>query len=100
MGKFEKLSLQEMIDTREHTIKEMRSLNDGCTGEDGTVREFTGDEEVKYRAMGDDVKELTALISKCKRENELKGFTSDLPLPQPQQENRGDKRMEEFHLNN
>ena len=96
MGKFEKLSLQEMIDTREHTIKEMRSLNDGCTGEDGTVREFTGDEEVKYRAMGDDVKDLTALISKCKRENELKGFTSDLPLPQPQQENRGDRRMEEF----
>ena len=96
MGKFEKLSLQEMIDTREHTIKEMRSLNDGCTGEDGTVREFTGDEEVKYRAMGGDVKDLTALISKCKRENELKGFTSDLPLPQPQQENRGDRRMEEF----
>lgn len=93
--KFDKLTLQEKIDTREHTIKEMRSLHEGCKDEEGNVRAFTGDEDVKYRAMADDVKELTNLIANEKRELELKGFTTEIPVSKPQ-ERGADRHMEEF----
>lgn len=80
---FDKLSLREKIDTRENIIKQMRSLNDGCTDEQGNVRAFTAEEEGKYKGMGEDVRTLTALIAKEKRELEMKGFTENIPLPEP-----------------
>lgn len=84
MKEFEKLSLQEKIDVREHTIKEMRTLNDGCKDEKGEVRAFTAEEDSKYKAMSEDVRKLTDLIAKEKRELELKGFTSSVPFANPE----------------
>lgn len=81
---FEKLSLREKIDTRENIIKQMRSLNDGCRDEQGNVRAFTAEEDGKYKGMSEDVRSLTALIAKEKRELEMKGFTDRIPLPEPE----------------
>ncbi len=95
MNEFEKLSLQEKIDVREHTIKEMRTLNDGCKDENGEIRAFTAEEDSKYKAMAKDVRALTDLIAKEKRELELKGFTSSLPPANPEN-GKGDSAIEAF----
>ena len=95
MKEFEKLSLQEKIDVREHTIKEMRSLNDGCKDEKGEVRSFTAEEDAKYKAMSDDVSKLTGLIAKEKRELELKGFTDSIPVGNPEPSKK-DSALENF----
>lgn len=92
---FDKLSLREKIDTRENIIKQMRSLNDGCKDEKGEVRSFTAEEEGKYKGMSEDVRKLTDLIAKEKRELELKGFTASLPAPEPAAR-RQDDRMAAF----
>ncbi|MCR5621408.1 MAG: phage major capsid protein [Treponema sp.] len=92
---FDKLSLREKIDTRENIIKQMRSLNDGCKDEKGEVRSFTAEEEGKYKGMSEDVRRLTDLISKEKRELELKGFTDTLPAPEPEARKQ-DGRMAAF----
>lgn len=92
---FDKLSLREKIDTRENIIKQMRSLNDGCKDEKGEVRSFTAEEEGKYKGMSEDVRKLTDLIAKEKRELELKGFTDSLPTPEPEARKQ-DGRMAAF----
>lgn len=90
-----KLSFQEKIDTREHLIKEARAMNDACKNENGEIRSFTGDEDVKYKAMMEDVRALTAAISAERREQELGGFSQQAPVSNP--ENRGkNERLEEF----
>lgn len=88
---FDKLSLREKIDTRENIIKQMRSLNDGCKDEKGEVRSFTAEEEGKYKGMSEDVRKLTGLIAKEKRELELKGFTDSLPAPEPAARKQDDR---------
>ncbi|MBQ7168008.1 MAG: phage major capsid protein [Treponema sp.] len=88
---FDKLSLREKIDTRENIIKQMRSLNDGCKDEKGEVRSFTAEEEGKYKGMSEDVRKLTDLIAKEKRELELKGFTGNIPLPEPEGRKQDDR---------
>lgn len=88
---FDKLSLREKIDTRENIIKQMRSLNDGCKDEKGEVRSFTAEEEGKYKGMSEDVRRLTDLIAKEKRELELKGFTDSLPAPEPEARKQDDR---------
>ena len=92
---FDKLSLREKIDTRENIIKQMRSLNDGCKDEKGEVRSFTAEEEGKYKGMSEDVRKLTGLIAKEKRELEMKGFTDTLPVPEPEARKQ-DGRMAAF----
>lgn len=92
---FDKLSLREKIDTRENIIKQMRSLNDGCKDEKGEVRSFTAEEEGKYKGMSEDVRKLTDLIAKEKRELEMKGFTDTLPVPEPEARKQ-DGRMAAF----
>lgn len=92
---FDKLSLREKIDTRENIIKQMRSLNDGCKDEKGEIRSFTAEEEGKYKGMSEDVRRLTDLISKEKRELELKGFTDTLSAPEPEARKQ-DGRMAAF----
>ncbi len=81
---FSKLSLREKIDTREKLIKDMRSLNDGCKDENGEVRSFTADEDSKYRGMAGDVRTLSGLIAKEKRDLELNGFADSVPVPEPE----------------
>lgn len=94
MAKFEKLSVQEKIDTREKIIKDMRALNDSCKGENGEVRSFSAEENEKYKAMSADVAQLTAEIAQEKRELEIKGFTSSVPVGNP--ENKSNQKIEDF----
>lgn len=94
---FSKLSLREKIDTRENIIKQMRSLNDGCKDDKGEVRAFTAEEDGKYKGMADDVRALTDLIAKEKRDLELKGFTDSIPVPDAGSKGNGkDVRMAAF----
>ena len=78
--KFNALSLQEKIDTRERLIKDMRALNDATADADaGTPRAFTAEEQAKFDGMAQDVKELSALIDAEKRAKTLEGFSNKAP---------------------
>ncbi len=78
--KFNALSLQEKIDTRERLIKDMRALNDATAVADaGTPRAFTAEEQAKFDGMAQDVKELSALIDAEKRAKTLEGFSNKAP---------------------
>lgn len=78
--KFDNMTLQEKIDTREHTIKALRELNEGCKNENGEIRSMTAEENSKFDAMKADVENLTAMIDAEKRSNVLGGFATSVPV--------------------
>lgn len=78
--KFDGLTLQEKIDTRESTIKALRELNDGCKNGAGEVRAMTAEESSKFEAMKADVESLTAMIDSERRSQTLDGFVTSVPV--------------------
>ena len=95
MAKYDNLSLQEKIDTRENLITQMRALNDSCKNESGEIRSLTAEETNKYNGMAEDVRALAALIASEKRSNDINGFTSSVPVS-GKDEKRETSEMEEF----
>lgn len=95
MAKYDNLSLQEKIDTRENLITQMRALNDSCKNESGEIRSFTAEETNKYNGMAEDVRTLAALIASEKRSNDINGFASSVPVS-GKDEKRETSEMEEF----
>ena len=95
MAKYDNLSLQEKIDTRENLITQMRALNDSCKNESGEIRSFTAEETNKYNGMAEDVRALAALIASEKRSNDINGFVSSVPVS-GKDEKRETSEMEEF----
>lgn len=79
---------------RAQLIAEMRAINETLIAE---KRDFTEDEKKSYSEKEAEVRKLSAEIAAEERENELKGFVSELPAQaNPDQRSAGNDEMAEF----
>ncbi|MCF0223320.1 MAG: phage major capsid protein [Fibrobacter sp.] len=89
-------TLQNKIDLREKSIKEMRAIHEAAKDEAGEARALTGEEKAKFDKYAEEVRQLGIEIDAEKRENILGGFSTSAPVADVAQKSDETRAFEDY----